>query len=135
MSIETGLAWESYAVDDAGGTAREMDGHITQASFTISRGVQDITAISQSARATRPLLADLQDSATFLFDDATNSSFDVLATVGSFDGGRTVTRTHSGQTLASESLLTSVAWGRTQQGELTAATSLVLYDGTVPVWS
>ena len=136
MSIETGIGWESFAIDDSGGTAREMDAHMTTFSMTTSRGIQDQTTISKSARATGLLLADHQDQATLLFDDASNESFDVLKTAGSATpASRTVTRTHSGQTLATESHISNVAWTRPQTGEWTAATTLVLADGTVPTWS
>jgi len=103
--------------------------------MSTTKGVQDITTISQSARATLELIADHQDTFTCLFDDAVNTSFDVLKTVGTVTGARTITRTHSGQTLATESLLTSVAWGRTQSAELTAQCTAVLADGTVPTWA
>ena len=135
MAIESGVGWTSYAVDDSGGTARELDGHITQANMATTRGIQDITTISQSARATLQLLADQQDTFTCLFDDAANVSFDVLKTVGSATGARTITRTHSGQTLATESNFSNVTWGRTQSGELTAQVTAVLADGTVPTWA
>lgn len=135
MAIESGIGWTSFAVDDAGGTAREMDGLITQANMSTTRGVQDITTLSQSARATLTLLADHQDNFTVLFDDAANASFDVLKTVGTATGARTITRVHSGQTLATESNLTSVNWGRTQAGELTAQATAVLASGLVPTWS
>jgi len=135
MAIESGLGWESFAIDDSGGTAREMDGHINNANFNITRGIQDITAISQSARATLQLLADCQDSVSVFFDDATDSSFDVFKTVGSASGVRTVTRTHSGQTLATESNISAVNFQRTASGELTLAATLVLGDGAVPTWA
>lgn len=135
MAIESGLAWSSFAVDDAGGTARELDGHITTCSFNTTVGIQDITPISASARSTLGLLADLQDNFSCLFDDAANVSFDTLKTVGATPGPRTISRVHSGQTLASESNLTSVNWSRQQSGELMAAVSAVLQSGTVPTWS
>jgi hypothetical protein len=132
MAIETGVGWTSFAVDDSGGTARELDTHITQANMATTQGIQDITTLSQSARATETLIKDHQDTFTALFDDAANQSFDVLKDL---DNARTITRTHSGQTLATESNLSSVNWGRTQSGELTAQVSAVLADGTVPTWS
>lgn len=135
MTIETGLAWSSFAVDDAGGTARELDGHITTCSFNTTVGIQDTTPISASARHTNPLLADLQDNFSLLFDDEADQSFDVVKTVGSNSGPRTITRAHSGQTLASESNLSSVSWARQQSGELLAAVSAVLANGVVPTWS
>ena len=136
MAIESGLAWESFAIEDAvGGTQREMDERITQHSFSTSVAQQDITTINLSAMARLPLLADLQDQFTILFDDAANNSFDVLKTVGSASGPRTITRTHSGQTLESEANISTVNWSRTQSGELTASVTAVLADGTVPTWS
>jgi hypothetical protein len=135
MAIESGIGWTTYAVDDAGGVARNLADRLTQASFNTTVGIQDITTLDLSARATLPLIADLQDSFSVLFDDAANSSFDVLKTVGSTSGPRTITRTHSGQTLPSESNLSSVNTSRTQSGEFTFAVSAVLQDGTVPTWA
>lgn len=135
MAIESGAGWTSYAVDDSSGTPRELDAHITQANMATTKGIQDITTISQSARATLQLLADQQDTFTALFDDAANTSFDVLKTVGSTSVARTFTRTHSGQTLASEMNISNVTWGRTQSAELTAQVTAVLQDGTLPTWA
>lgn len=135
MAIESRLGWTTYAVDDAAGVARDLASLITQASFSTSVGQQDISTIDLSAMARLPLQSDLQDSLTVLFDDAANASFDVLSTVGPTSGPRTVTRAHSGQTLPSESNLSSTNWSATQAGELTASATLVLADGTVPTWS
>lgn len=135
MAIESRLGWSNYTIDDAGGTAREMAARITQASISTTVAQQDITTISLSAMARLPLLSDCQDQLTLLFDDATNNSFDVLKTVGPTSGPRTVTRVHSGQTLATESNLSSVNWSGTQSGELTATATLVLQSGSVPTWS
>lgn len=135
MAIESGIAWTSWAVDDSGGTARELDTHITQVNMSTTRGVQDITTLDKSARATLLLLSDQQDNWTALFDDAATTSFDVIKTIGSATAVRTITRTHSGQTLATESNLSTVSWGRTQSGELTMAVTSVLADGTVPTWA
>lgn len=135
MTIEGRLGWTTYAIDDAGGTARNLASRITQASFSTSVAQQDITTINLSAMARLPLLADCQDQLTVLFDDDTNNSFDVLKTVGPTSGPRTVTRTHSGQTLATESNLSSVNWSATQAGELTASATLVLQSGAVPTWA
>jgi hypothetical protein len=135
MTIEGRLGWTTYAIDDAGGTARNLASLITQASIATSVAQQDITTIDLSAMARLPLLADCQDQLTVLFDDDANLSFDVLSTVGPTSGPRTVTRTHSGQTLPTESNLSSCNWSATQAGELTASATLVLADGTVPTWA
>ena len=135
MTIESGVAWSSFAVDDSGGTARELDGHITQANMSTTRGIQDITTVNLSARATLGLIADHQDTFNVLFDDAANVSFDVLKTVGSVSAVRTITRTHSGQTLATESNLSACNWTRSQSGELSAQVTAVLADGAVPTWT
>lgn len=135
MAIESGINWTSFAVDDSAGTARELDGHITQANMSTTRGIQDISALANSARATLQLLADHQDTFTALFDDAGNLSFDVLSTAGSATGARTITRVHSGNTLATESNLSSVNLQRSQTGELTYAVTAVNADGAVPTWA
>jgi hypothetical protein len=135
MAIESGIGWTAYAVDDSGGSAREMNARITTANFNVSRGIQDITTLADSARATLQLLADCQDNMTVLFDDATDNSFDVFKTAGSATGGRTITRTHSGQTLATESNLSGVNFQRSQGGELLLQVTAVLQDGAVPTWT
>lgn len=81
------------------------------------------------------LLADHQDTWSVLFDDASNQSFDVVKTVATSIAARTITRVHSGQTLATESNLASVGWNRAQSGELLASCSTVLGDGSLPTWS
>lgn len=135
MAIESGAGWSVFAVDDSGGTPRELNAHITQANMSTTRGIQDITTLADSARGTLGLISDHQDTFTALFDDATDLSFDVLKTVGSVSVVRTITRTHSGQTLPTESNLSSVNWGRTQAAELTAQVTAVLADATVPTWA
>ena len=135
MSIESRLGWSNWTVDDAAGTARELVSLLTQASISTSVAQQDTTTFNLSAMARLPLLADLQDQTTFLFDDDANLSFDVLSTVGPTSGPRTHTRVHSGQTLASESNLSSVNWSGTQAGELTASATSVLANGAVPTWA
>jgi hypothetical protein len=135
MAIESGLAWTTYAIDDAGGTPRNLAAKLTQASFSTPVAQQDITVLTMSAMARMALLADLQDQLTILFDDASNESFDTLKTIGGTSGPRTITRAHSGQILASESNLSAANWSRTQAGELTASVTAVLADGTVPTWT
>lgn len=135
MAIESGAGWTSFAIDDSGGTPNELDDNITQANMSTTRGIQDTTVLADSARRTLGLLSDHQDNFTVLFDDAVGQSFATLSTVGSANVVRTITRTHSANTLATESNISSVNWGRTQSAELTAQCTAVLADGTVPTWT
>ncbi len=135
MAIETGLGWTTWSVDDSGGTARALVGLLTNASLSTSRALRDITTLDKSAMARDGLLTDHQDTFGALFDDGANSSFDVLKTAGSSTAARTITRAHSGQTLATESLLSGVTLARAQGGDLSFQVTAVLADGTVPTWA
>jgi len=62
-------------------------------------------------------------------------SHDVFKTVGSASVARTVTLVMSGQTLASEQLLTDYPLTRASSGELTFSVPGVLQSGTAPTWA
>ena len=108
---------------------------ITDFSISTPRGVQDTTGVDKSARETLLLLADYSLTLNGVFNDAANQSHAVLKTVPSTSVARTVTYTHSGQTLASEILFTDYALTRGTDGSLTWSAPGVLADGTVPTWS
>jgi len=125
----------SVAIDDSGGSARTISNDITGLSWSIPRGTQDVTGVDKAAIERLLLLADL--SATFdgVFNDASNMSHDVFKTVGSASVARTVTLVMSGQTLASEQLLTDYPLTRASSGELTFSVPGVLQSGTAPTWA
>jgi len=125
----------SVAIDDSGGSARTISNDITGLSWSIPRAVQDVTGVDKAAIERLLLLADLSATYDGVFNDATNMSHDVFKTVGSASVARTVTLVMSGQTLASEQLLTDYPLTRASSGELTFSVPGVLQSGTAPTWS
>lgn len=135
MAKETGLGWTTLSVDDAAASPQAIKNDITNFQFATPRGVQDTTGVDKSAFERLLLLADFSITLNGVFNDAANMSHAVFKTVPSTSVARTVTLTHSGQTLANETLFTDYALTRAQSGELTWTAPGVLADGTVPTWS
>jgi hypothetical protein len=135
MAIESGLGWTTFSVDDSGGTARDIRSSTFNLDWTMPRGVQDITALTQSANARLLLLADFSGTCAGGFDDGTNLAHTVFKTVSSTSVNRTMSIVVSGQTLNNEVLLTDYALTRAQSGEFTWSVPFSLADGTVPTWS
>ena len=135
MAIESGLGWSTFNLDDSGGTPRDLRSDVFTLDWTMPRGVQDITALSQSAMARLLLLADFSGTFTVGFDDASNLAHAVLKTISSTSVNRTMGIVISGQTLNNEVLLTDLAMTRAQSGEFTGSVPFQLADGTVPTWS
>lgn len=135
MAIESGLGWSSFNLDDSGGSARDIRSDVFTLDWTMPRGVQDITALSQSAMARLLLLADFSGTFTGGFDDAANLAHAVLKTISSTSVNRTMGIVISGQTLNNEVILTDYAMTRAQSGEFTYSVPFQLADGVVPTWS
>lgn len=135
MAIESGLGWTAFTVDDSGGNARDIRASTFNLDWTMPRGVQDITALSESAMARLLLLADFSGTCAGGFDDGSNLAHDVFKTISSTSVERTVTITISGQTLATECILTDYAMTRAQSGEFTWSVPFQLASGLVPTWS
>ena len=135
MAIESGLGWTTFSVDDSGGSARDIRASTFNLDWTMPRGVQDITALTQSANARLLLLADFSGTFAGGFDDGANLAHVVCKTVSSTSVNRTMAIGISGQTLSNEVLLTDYALTRTQSGEFTYSVPFQLADGNVPTWS
>jgi hypothetical protein len=135
LAIESGLGWTTFSVDDSSGTARDIRSSTINLDWTMPRGVQDITALTQSANARLLLLADFSGTAAGGFDDGSNLAHAVFKTVSSTSVARTMSIAISGQTLANEVLLTDYALTRAQSGEFTWSVPFSLADGNVPTWS
>lgn len=135
MAIESGLGWTSFNIDDSGGSARDVRASTFNLDWTMPRGVQDITALTQSANARLLLLSDFSGTAAGGFDDGANLAHAVFKTVSSTSVNRTMGITISGQTLNNEVLLTDYALTRAQSGEFTWSVPFQLADGNVPTWS
>ncbi len=52
-SIESGLGWSAFTVDDSGGNARDIRTSTFNLDWTMPRGVQDITGASTTGRTSR----------------------------------------------------------------------------------
>jgi hypothetical protein len=134
MAKENGLGM-SVAVDDSSGTPRTISNDITNFELATPKAVQDVTGVDKSAIERLHLLADMSFSPAGVFNDAANMSHATLKTIPSSSVARTVTITHSGQSLAGEMLGTDYSLTRAATGELTWQAPFVLADGTVPTWS
>jgi hypothetical protein len=134
MAKESGLGM-TVAIDDSGGSARTISNDITNLDFATPREEQDITGLDKSARERLLLLADFTVSISGVFNDASNQSHAVFATVPSSSVARTTTLTISGQVLAGELFYTDYALSRSSSGELTFSAPGALAGGAVPTWA
>lgn len=135
MAKQSGLGWTTSAVDDAGGTARNIRNDLTNLAVATPRAVQDVTGLDKSAFERILNLADLTGTLNGVMNIATNQGHDVFKTISSTSVLRTLTNTISGVTLAAEVLLTDYPLTRSPAGEFTYAVPFVLADGTVPTWA
>ncbi|KKL71859.1 hypothetical protein LCGC14_2090720 [marine sediment metagenome] len=135
MAKESGLGVSVLSVDDSTPAAQTILNDITDFSMSTPRGVQDTTGIDKSAKEALLLLADYSLTLNGVFNDAANQSHAVFKTVPSTSVARTVTYTHSTQTLAAEILFTDYALTRGTDGSLVWTAPGVLATGVVPSWS
>jgi len=135
MAKQTGLG-DYIAVDDSGGTARDISDNITNYEIGNSQNLLDATTISKSAMERLIGLGDLSISLSMIFDKASNKSHDVFKTKS---GTRTVTIAIGGDTtgypeLEAECLVADYNISRGNDGSLTSSATLNLQSGTVPTW-
>lgn len=135
MSKTSGLGWTVLSLDTSGGSANDIRNDVTNFDFATPRGVWEFTGVDKSAVERGLLLADLSGNLNGAFDPGSNLAHATLKTVPSTSVARTLTFTHSGQTLAGEVLVTDYSLSRAQTGEFTWTAPFVLADGTVPTWS
>jgi len=134
MAKESGLGM-SVAIDDSGGTARTISNDITNLDWSTPRAEQDITGLDKSATERLLLLADFSITLNGVFNDASNMSHAVFATVPSTSVARTTTITVSGQVLACEAFYSDYSLSRGGGGELTWTAPGALSGGAVPTWA
>ena len=134
MAKESGLGM-SIAIDDSGGTARTISNDITNLDWATPRAVQDITGLDKSANERLLLLADFSVTLNGVFNDASNMSHAVFATVPSTSVARTTTITVSGQVLACEAFYSDYSLSRGNGGELTWTAPGALSGVAVPTWA
>lgn len=139
MAKTSGLGWTTLSIDDASGSAQDIRNDITNMSWKTTRAVQDTTGIDKSAMERLLLLADYQLTLDGVFNNSANKSHAVLSTASSTSVQRTallvVTGTAGASTLTNETVITSYDLKRSNKGDLTWASVLMLADGTVPTWS
>jgi hypothetical protein len=125
------------AVDDSGGTVRDISNDIGDYGINIAQELVETTGLDKSARERITGMSDGDVSLNGFFNAASNKSHDVFKT-------RTGTRTFDlrigGNTsgypkLAMEMQVGSYAVTRGSDGALTWSVTLNLADGTVPAWS
>lgn len=137
MAKESGLGL-TVGVDDSAGSAQAIGNDITNLSFAIPSGVQDVTGVNSSGYERLLLLADMTVTLNGVFNDAASMSHACLKnyrTLAAGQVGRTTAIVHSGQTLSDEILYSDYALTRGNDGALTWSAPGNLSDGGTPAWS
>ena len=136
MAKQTGLG-DYLAVDDSGGTARDISNDIGDYGINISQELIDTTGLDKSARERITGMSDGDVSLNGKFNAASNKSHDVFKTrtgTRTFDlrvGGNT----SSNPQLTMEMLVGSYNITRGTDGSLDWSVTMNLQSGTVPAWS
>ena len=136
MAKQTGLG-DYLAVDDSGGTARDISNDIGDYGINISQELIDTTGLDKSARERITGMSDGDVTLNGFFNAASNKSHDVFKTrtgTRTFDlriGGNT----SSNPKLTMEMLVANYNITRGSGGELNWTATLNLQSGTVPAWS
>lgn len=136
MAKQTGLG-DYFALDDSGGSLRNISNDVTNITFNQGQNLLDITGIDKSASERIAALGDLTVSISGVFNAASNLSHAVFSTLS---GTRTMNYAVGGNTssnplLAAEMLVGSYNLDRSTDGALTWSAELSLQSGTVPTWS
>jgi len=136
MAKQTGLG-DYLAVDDSGGTARDISNDIGDYGINISQELIETTGLDKSARERITGMSDGDITLNGFFNAASNKSHDVFKTrtgTRTFDlrvGGNT----SSNPKLTMEMLVANYNITRGSGGELNWTATLNLQSGTVPAWS
>jgi len=124
----------TVGVDTSAPALVQIENDITSLSWSLPRGVQDVTGVDSAGVERLLLLADLQASLQGVFND-TAASHSVFKDVSSTSVTRTLTIIHSGQTLTDEVILNDYALDRSSSGELTWTVPAQHNLTTAPAWS
>ena len=136
MAKQTGLG-DYVAVDDSGGTVRDISNDIGDYGVNIAQELVTVTGLDKSAQERITGMSDGDVTLNGFFNAASNKSHDVFKT-------RTGTRTvdiriggnsSSNPKVSMEMQIASYALTRGSDGSLTWSATLNLADGTVPTWS
>ena len=137
MAKQSGLG-DYLAVDDSGGTLRDISNDLTSLEVNIAQNLLDITGIDKSAMERLIGLGDGTINLTGVFDaSAANKAHDVFKTR---TGTRTVDYKVGGNTtgnpyLTMEMLVSSYVPVHNADGSLSFTAGLSLQSGTTPTWS
>ena len=134
MAKESGLGI-TVGVDTSGDALKQIEGDLTNFSWSTPRGVQDSSGVNSSADEAILLRAGYTATFNGIFNDASNLSHDVFKDVSSSSVTRTITIAHSGQTLTVEAILTDYSLNRGPDGSLVYTVSAQLNSTTAPTWA
>ena len=136
MAKQTGLG-DYVAVDDSGGTPRDISNDIGDYGINISQALIDTTGLDKSAIERITGMSDGDVSLNGTFNPASNKSHDVFKVrtgTRTFDlrvGGNSSTNPK----LTMEMQIGAYTLTRGTDGSLTWSVTLNLSDGTVPAWT
>lgn len=134
MPTLTGIG-ATFSLDDGAGALQNITADVLSITINTPRGSQDITSLGDGAMRRLLLLGDLTMDVTAVVNDSTNASFNVFQSAGTYDSARTAVFTRNAHTMNCEVILTSVNWGRPQDGSWTLTANLQLASGSDPTWS
>lgn len=137
MAKESGLGM-TVTVDDSAGSGQAISNDVTNVSWTMPSGVQDVTGVNSSGMERLLLLADLSVTLNGVFNDASNLSYQVFKnyrTLAASQVGRTTAIAISGNTLSDEILYSDFGFTRAADGSFTWTAPGALSDGGVPAWA
>ena len=136
MAKESGLSWTTMAIDDDGGTARNIVNDVLSEDWDHPRETIDDTGLDKSSHERLIGLGDFTINLVAAFNDgAAPSSHETFKNAGTTNVARTITNTISGQILNNECWLTSVILNRGADASFQFSVTAVLQDGTRPTWS
>lgn len=137
MAKENGLGL-TVTVDDSAGSGQAISNDITNLSWSMPSGEQDVTGVNKSGHERIHLLADFSVTLNGVFNAAASMSFAVFKnyrTLAANQTGRTTAIVHSGQTLSNEVLYSDFSFNRGNEGSFNWTAPGALSDGTAPTWS
>ena len=136
MAKQSGLG-DYIAVDDSGGSARDISNDVTTIEIAIPQNLLEATGIDKSAMERIIGLGDGTVTLNGVFNPASNMSHAVFKTRS---GVRTVDyrvggNTSSNPKLSMEMLISSYNLSRGTDGSMVWTAELSLQSGTLPTWS
>ena len=136
MAKQSGLG-DYIAVDDSGGSARDISNDVTTIEIAIPQNLLEATGIDKSAMERIIGLGDGTVTLNGVFNPASNMSHAVFKTRS---GVRTVDyrlggNTSSNPKLSMEMLISAYNLSRGTDGSMVWTAELSLQSGTLPTWS